>query len=56
MSNRHRIRVGAFLTILLGAVWASLGLFTPGETQLGTGVVVAMIGTIILGAVDWVEK
>lgn len=52
----HRVRVGGFLTALLGAVWASLGLLEPGETQLGVGVAVAMVGVLIVGAADWVDR
>lgn len=52
----HRLRVGFFLTILLGAVWSSIGLFAPTSTQFFTGIVIAMLGTIGLGAVDWCEK
>jgi hypothetical protein len=52
----HRMRVGFFLTILLGAMWSSAGLFADTDTQFLTGIVVAMLGVIGLGAVDWTER
>lgn len=52
---KHRLRVGFTLTILLGAMWATTGLFAT-DAELLTGVVVAMIGVIGLGAVDWVQR
>ena len=56
MSGNHRLRVGFALTILLGAVWASVGLFSPTDTETLTGVVVAMVGILGMGVVDWIER
>jgi hypothetical protein len=53
---RHRVRVGFFLTILLGAMWASAGLFAPTDTEFLTGTLVAMVGLIGLGATDWIDR
>jgi hypothetical protein len=52
----HRVRVGFFFTIMLGAVWASVGLFAPTDTEFLTGIVVAMLGVIGLGATDWIDR
>jgi hypothetical protein len=52
----NRIRIGFFMTILLGAMWASAGLFQPTDNQFLTGVVVCMLGVVGFGAVDWIER
>ena len=44
------------MTILLGAVWASVGLFSPTDTELLTGVIVAMVGVIGMGALEWIQR
>lgn len=53
-----RLRVGFLLTTLMGALWATVGLFsrTDGDVQLLAGVCVAMLGIIGTGAVDWLER
>lgn len=50
----NRLRVAFLLTIILGAIWASAGLFDS-LTQFGIGVCVASLGVIGYGAVDYVD-
>lgn len=50
-----RLRIGFAITILLGAMYAAAGLFQS-LTDLSMGVVVAMLGVIGLGAIDYLES
>lgn len=50
----NRLRIGFAITILLGAMYAAAGLFQS-LTDLSMGVVVAMLGVIGLGAIDYLE-
>ena len=52
----NRLRVGCALTVLLGAIWASAGLFSPTDTELLTGVIVAMVGVIGMGLIEAVDR
>lgn len=50
----NRLRVGFSLTTIVGLLWTAVGLFDS-LTQLGVGLVVACLGVIGYGAVDYVE-
>lgn len=51
----NRLRVGFALTTILGGIYAAVGLFDS-LTQLTVGVVLACIGVIGSGAVEWVDR
>jgi len=51
----NRLRVGFALTTILGGIYAAVGLFDS-LTQLTIGVVLACIGLIGSGAVEWVDR
>ncbi len=50
-----RLRVGFYLTTLIGVIYTAASLFDS-LTQVGIGVVVACIGVIGSGAVDYIES
>lgn len=54
MSRLSRIRIGFFLTLLIGTIYASVGLFTT-MLDFGIGVCVAMVGVIGFGACEYVD-
>jgi hypothetical protein len=49
-----RIRIGFGLTIIMGAIWASAGLFESLQS-FATGVIVSMVGLLGFGACDYIE-
>lgn len=49
-----RLKIGFTLTMLLGAMWAAVGLFDS-LTQVAVGLIVMASASIGLGAVQWVE-
>jgi len=51
----NRLRIGFALTTMLGAIWASVGLFDS-LGQVGLGLVVCSVGVLGSGAVEWVAS
>jgi hypothetical protein len=49
-----RLRVGLSVTVLIGAMYAACGLFNS-LTDFGIGLVVASLGVIGYGLVDFIE-
>jgi len=50
----NRIRIGAAITIMLGAIYASAGLLDS-LTEFGIGLAVATLGVIVYGLCDFIE-
>lgn len=50
----NRIKIGLTLTMLVGAMWAAVGLFES-LTQVAVGLVVTAVASIGLGAIHYVE-
>jgi len=51
----NRLRIGFALTTILGAIWASAGLFDS-LGQVALGLVVCSVGVLGSGAVEWVAS
>jgi hypothetical protein len=50
-----RLRIGASITVIIGAIYAAAGLFNSLQ-QFGLGIVIAMIGVLVYGYVDYVTS
>lgn len=50
----NRIRIGCFITLLIGTMYASAGLFTN-VTDFAIGVIVASVGLIGIDLVEWLS-
>lgn len=50
------VRTAFFLTMVIGAGWATWGLFSPTDAEFLTGVVVAMAGLIGFYGCEWCDK
>jgi hypothetical protein len=47
-----RLRIGASITVIIGAIYAAAGLFDSLQ-KFGLGIVIAMVGVLIYGYVDY---
>ena len=43
------VRAGGLVFLLLGALWAALGLWLPSMLLVGVGGMIAVAGTVLLG-------
>lgn len=50
-----KLRVAFCLTAILGVMYAGIGLLDS-HLQLGIGLVLASVGVIGYGAIDWIER
>lgn len=55
MTTTTRLRVGLTLTILLGLMWAAVGLFDS-LTQVAVGLILAGVSGVGIGLVDYLDN
>jgi len=55
MNTTTRLRIGFTITILLGAIWAAVGLFDS-LAQVAIGLLLGGAAALALGLVDYLEQ